>query len=900
MTGTNADLRSWRHRFKAIDTCPWPGPRPLGTQDGSLLVGRVPVRRDFRRVIQSHRLVLLHGPSGVGKSSLLQAGLIGDLRTEGFAVLSNNQWGGMPHDDVPGFLAAKFGLPRDGGDPFAMLAESFGGRAVLVLDQFEELVRYSPRAAILVFDLVVDLNRRYETKIVISFRSEYLHDFSELERRVVNFTHTQLVLRELPDEAAEKVVLAANRSMPGTVDKGAARLLARAWSQARETALSEASRDDPFDRIGLLHLQAMLYALYFSLGGAPLTELSLQDGLEEWRKKGLKAEGLDGPTFRFALQQSVDFKLAHCEKAGLAEDGTPLLNSLLTDGTRWMLERTVPHLSSAGYKLIRDAHELAQLALGRDYDALHDGLGGQDSLQPVQERSLFEIVVNSAGLGQATDDNDKGEGEESRLGGHADDLLGSSRSAFAAWADDRLERNGEVSTWSSRLAQPDAAPYENDPLGVTCGPLMGLTPADVLIEELRRYAFALVWLEASALVRISTPAGSGAMVSLIHDGFGGALRAWATRWRNSPVGPLAAITAPRGASFPWTTGPTRPDVERPPTLAGWPDGKRLLPNLRWRGGWVQADITNVAFLNCDFRGTLFDGCRLSGVTFVNCLLDGAIFSDCTFCGPQPPASLNEPWSEDEPDFVIPAPAAFTAIHCGYRSMERGEDAFLCDLPGTPATPFQGQEPTTTLLYADERPAEIRRLEAVLVDGGVAVFGGRISTLVLRSCRFEKESGFIIRHSTGSGLEVVEVLDTPGRLEIFGSAIRHLTVSSSPADQSTPQVRVESLSSTLAQVYIGSGLCGHIVIENSFLGHAWNAAIGDGETGVKFVARNCTVHGTIDVVLERCGVAGSGPQSERLEALRVPGLDERMLRMDYRRDPAQSRAARLAQDSSLGS
>lgn len=888
MTVQNGSLEDWRRRFKTIDWCPWPGPRPLGKHDGSLLVGRVPVRRDFRRVIQSHRLVLLHGPSGVGKSSLLQAALIDDLRSEGSTVLSNDQWGGMPHDDVAGFLAAKFGLAADGREPFDELARSLGGRAVLVLDQFEELVRYSPRAANLVFDFVVELNRRHDTKIVISFRSEYLHDFAELERRVVNFTHTQLALPELPDDAAEKVVLAGNKKKPGAVDERAAKLLASAWTAAREAARGEASGDDPFSRIGLLHLQAMLYALYFSLEGAPLTEASISKAQNQWCQNGLKNADLGGPAFRFALQQSVDFKLEHCERARVTDHKEPLADPLLTDGTRWMLERTVPHLSSAGYKLIRDARELAQLALGGDHDALRDGLQRQGSVADVQERGLFEIVVDRARLGQGADGKD---GEEpSTAEPPADDLLTSSRSTLAAHADTWLEANGAEPLWSARLAPPDSAAHDSDPVGVTCGPMFGLTPSDVLIEELRRYAFALVWLEASALVRITTPAGSSAMVSLIHDGFGDALRAWAARWRNSPIGPLAAITAPRGASFTWSDGPTRPGVERPPALSGQPHETRLLPNLRWRGGWVQSDLRNVAFLNCDFRGTMFDGCRMSGVTFVNCLLDGAIFSDCTFTGPQPAAGLEEGWSEDEPDFVVPAPPALTSVHRAYRSMTGSEDAFFCDLPGAPAVPYQRQDARTRVVYSDgTQPPEVRRLEAVLVDGGVAVFGGRISTLVIRRCRFEKDSGFFVRHSTGSGLELVEVVDTPGRLEFFGCAVRQLAVSSTPLEETPPHIRVDVRASTLAQVYVGAGLRGKVLAERSFLAHAWNAGTGDGKTGVRFLAKNCTVHGTIDVILEDCATAGSGPQSERLEGLDVPGLNERMNRMDYRRNPAETRA-----------
>lgn len=846
-------------------------------------------------MIQSHRLVLLHGPSGVGKSSLLQAGLIADLRAEGATVFANDQWGGMPHDDVRSFLAAKFGLADTPGaaqesDPFGDLAASLGNRAILVLDQFEELVRYSPRAASLVFDLIVDLNRRYETKIVISFRSEYLHDFAELQRRVVNFTHSQFSLPELPDEAARGVVLAGNKSVQGAVSEEAADTLSSAWVAARRAAASESAGDDPFSRIGLLHLQALLYALYFTLEGAPLTESSLAEGIEAWCDLGLPQADLGRSTFRFALERAIDFKLEHCEHAGSDEDGSPRLDPFLTAGTRWMLERTVPHLSSAGYKLIRDARELATLALGTDLDSVRDGLRVQGPVHDDQDRGLFEVIVDSASLGH---------GHRSSIAGPAlaGDVLTATRQDLAAAADRWLEANACRATWGQRLAVGGAPPvHANDPLGVTCGPMFGLTPADVWVEELRRYAFCLVWLEASALVRITTPAGSSAMVSLIHDGFGAALRTWAQRWRNSPEGPLAAITAPRGVSYTWSDGPTRRGVERPAAVSAPVGDHRLVPNLRWRGGFVQADFERVAFLNCDFRGTLFQGCRLTAITFVNCLLDGAIFSDCIFAGTLPLATSDEGWSEDEPDFVISAAPELAAIHRRYRSTrEEGPAAFLCDLPGAPAIPHDGREATTRVVFSDRsRPVEVRRLQAPLCNGGVAVFGGRMSSLVLRSCIFEQDSGFSVRHSTGSGLDVVEVLDSPGHLELFGCAVRHVGISSTPIDEVPPRVFVYIGASTVAQVYTGVGLRGTVLVERSLLVHAWNGSPGDGDTGLHFVARDCSINGTIDVDVDDCKPVGVGPQTETLRDLGVGGVADRMTRMDYRRNPAALRDLRSEQ------
>src|SRR5205085_12694707 len=136
---------------------------------------------------------------------------------------------------------------------------------------------------------------------------------------------------------------------------------------------------------------------------------------------------------------------------------------------------------------------------------------------------------------------------------------------------------------------------------------------------------------------------------LIHDGFGDALRRWARGEQDRPEGAMAAITAPRGVAHFWALERSAshekgaPDVGGPQTV--------VLPNLRWRGGYVRASFANVVFANCDFRGTLFDHCRLAGATFLNCLLDGTIFSDCEIAG-RFTSDTSRDWSPDAPVFAV--------------------------------------------------------------------------------------------------------------------------------------------------------------------------------------------------------------------------------------------------------
>ena len=64
---------------------PYVGPRPVG--HGEVLYGRDPEVAALVDLVIAKRIVLLYSPSGAGKTSLLNAGLIPALQAEGFCVL---------------------------------------------------------------------------------------------------------------------------------------------------------------------------------------------------------------------------------------------------------------------------------------------------------------------------------------------------------------------------------------------------------------------------------------------------------------------------------------------------------------------------------------------------------------------------------------------------------------------------------------------------------------------------------------------------------------------------------------------------------------------------------------------------------------------------------------------
>ena len=853
-----APLDVWRRVRDDLDRSSWPGPRPLHADDREVLVGRDADKSRFRREVTQHRLILLTGMTGVGKTSLLEAGLVPDLRESGYTVALCRDWSGSADvADPVSFLSGKikaqldgqvdFDLP-DGARLFWTLNEKLNERCVVVLDQFEELIRDAPALITALFKLLSEVNRRTHLHVVISFRSEYLHELAELEKSVQTFSRTHVALSPVDPAFARDIIRAPNRrrehaEFPAITETGADRV-ADLWHEALDS--SAASAEERRDvRIGLLHLQGLLYVLASRCSGRTVEE----SDVETLRS----AYGSAAELFRTGLHLAVHEKLDRCRRA--AEDPGVRLDRYLVDGTMQMVADAVTHLSSAGYKLVRDVRDLAEAALGDRLESLKLGiercgakLGEPDGpVHAGQEHALLTAVLDLVLPGRSAGELD---------------LLGATRAELAALADGAVG-TAVTRSWVERLHDGRTGP-EIDAADVTCGPMLGHAPAAVLIEELRRFVFALEWLHASDLVRISTPGTGGAMLALIHDGFGFALDEWARAAGSGPRGELAAITAPRGASFDWEETPGPPDEDR--------SDVRMLVNLRWRGAWVTARFTDVVFVNCDFRGTGFSRCVFDGVAFVNCLLDGAMFTDCKITGEPPTADRQ--WFPHAPRFVLPASADVVRGLEHYLERPEGATALLSQLPGLAAIPLDTDAPGTA--DADGRGPALPLTER---PTGLVVLGGRISTLMIRSCSFSGGGVLSFRHVGGSGLDFVEA--GGGRVEIVGSALRHLTFSAALSDgaERTP-LEVDLATSSIAQLWVSDGTAGRLTADKCVLLQVWN-----GSRHVVGTATNSDFHGLVGVdVGPDCTLLGPDSAVAAVAAIDSDGnLHDRVGRMDYRRD-----------------
>jgi hypothetical protein len=118
---------------------PFVGPRPLETRDG--IYGRDEEIRELLWFFTAERIVWLHSPSGAGKTSVVQAGLIPRLEADDFEVLPTirvngpvNTAGNRYEDSTLSCLNAESNL-RD-----FLAGGTIDKSRVLIFDQFEEVL----------------------------------------------------------------------------------------------------------------------------------------------------------------------------------------------------------------------------------------------------------------------------------------------------------------------------------------------------------------------------------------------------------------------------------------------------------------------------------------------------------------------------------------------------------------------------------------------------------------------------------------------------------------------------------------------------------------------------------------------------------------------------------------
>lgn len=228
---------------------PFVGPRPI--QRGERLHGRDVELRELYHRLQARRIVVLHSPSGAGKSSLVQAGLIPRLEANAFDVwtpirlnLDPSGLGDVPEGTNRYLLSAMITLedelpPEHRRSPRELAALSFaeylrtrprrksraGRNVVLLFDQFEEVLTAAPLAVAAKHELFAEVGRALDDEsywALFIIREDYLAALApyrdKIPTQLGNTFRLDLLGLEGARDAAVELAAQGGRTFPG-VDK---------------------------------------------------------------------------------------------------------------------------------------------------------------------------------------------------------------------------------------------------------------------------------------------------------------------------------------------------------------------------------------------------------------------------------------------------------------------------------------------------------------------------------------------------------------------------------------------------------------------------------------------------------------------------------------------------------
>lgn len=925
----------WREKFEELESfCPWAGPRPLNPRLDSVapyrFVARTHETMAFLNLLNENTLIVFHGESGAGKTSLLQMGLTQALVFNSFAPFVWRSWGGLGNQDPEEFLTRELAAAgqlhpaviaelEEGRGLIDVLDELYGSRAVLVLDQFESLIRLGRGGFNRVAEWILSVNRGHTVRIVISLRSEYQHRLAKLIHRAKPFTTAYLELGPMDrGEQIERVILAPAEQDITSITGDAAGLLMTLWHDAVGSPSGSAQVGGEPGMSGILHepppllaVQACLYALHQIARqrvGAEIAEVTEEDitVLVEAAKRDSDIAETRFDLFGYSFDLVIEGRLTHCMEACEALDpeavdpevgrgsiraGVP---AILRSLTRGCVIDAVDHLSSGGYKLERSIGDLLLRSKDREFRLAQwprdDAMEAAQALVSLRSRPEFDYLAATR-----------------------EDLA-----RILDWPIPLQESSAERDAAAHEGVQP-VVPWLDDPDDVSAGAMLGFPSGELFLEVLRAFVFAIDWLETASIIEIVSGEDPAAVVaghqgpvqdergrihpqgrtvvSLVHDGFGPALEAWATRVGTEPWIAVSSLVAFEGRRFDWASRSGAP-------FQNSQDNPRYLVNTRWRYcRIIGATFRSVVFMNCDFRGAIFQGCSFEGVTFVNCLLDGAVFERCTILGPtniefdfdaawqdalEPPAevapappelvvgqdsliqSRPEKPTSDLPSFIADgSDVARLVIELQwYRGERLGADCVYSPTSGVAAVPSSEADSISVSWYPQEH--------------GLAMYGGRLSSLLMKDCVFSGGGQLALCHMAGSSLDLVE--QGSGDVLLYYTTVRGVAVTEQVEDAMRDPgavLRLDAYQCVLADAFFGDGLKGAVHILDSMVFGLSNAS-----DSLAVTVNNCATSGADNVaVLANSPLFegfGTGAPSSSAQAL----LAEKTERMTYRSVPAR--------------
>jgi len=162
-----------------------------------------------------------------------------------------------------------------------------------------------------------------------------------------------------------------------------------------------------------------------------------------------------------------------------------------------------------------------------------------------------------------------------------------------------------------------------------------------------------------------------------------------------------------------------------------------------------------------------------------------------------------------------------------------------------------------------------------------MYGGRLSSLMVRSGRFRDGGELALRHIAGSSLDITE--QDAAKIHVFGASIRGLSISrrlSDPNEQQQGDIELTVQSSVLANTWFDEGLTGIARFDNSVV---WQLLNVSEPSRYRVTLENCTRYGAVNIG----DTSNAGPRADFAEdgiADRAELVHQARL-MAYRREPA---------------
>lgn len=164
------------------DQNPYKGLKSYNESDRELFYGRDQVIKDLQAKIPGNRLMVITGPSGSGKSSVIKAGLLPRLREDGFRILPVVRPGNTPIETLEEVLLqsgiTKTPKSLEKGIRGELLKAFAEKPTVLLIDQYEELItrcadKDERDQYVATLRELLDKTGEDDLKIILTLRSDF-------------------------------------------------------------------------------------------------------------------------------------------------------------------------------------------------------------------------------------------------------------------------------------------------------------------------------------------------------------------------------------------------------------------------------------------------------------------------------------------------------------------------------------------------------------------------------------------------------------------------------------------------------------------------------------------------------------------------------------------------------